>query len=577
MIQKAIGVFCLLFLLFGCQKNETNSDYKEPIIQLVNLNEDSASKNLKGSIISTGIRVFHDSEFEEEQLSWEETGWKGEQIFGQAVIWADHNTNITWSTGDLTAPSGKSIPASRINISPIMYVQADEFGDGCGNRSEEDFDLKFAADMIDSTEKVDVYTSIPRPIWFSVLIPPNAGNEKYTGTLILESSSGKSIKFELSVHVQKRQLSSFLRWRFHLDIWQNPFAVSRFHQVKTWSEEHFALMKPILKKLGQAGGTGLTVSIIDQPWNGQTEDPFDSMIKMTKKEDGSWSYDYTLFDRYIELGKECYLHQINCYSMVPWHNTFTYYTESGEKKTFQAKPGTQEYNDYWRPFLKDFVYHMRVKEWFDDLVIAMDERSLDEMKAAIELLKEAESDFKIALAGEFHPEIEEDIYDYSIASKHVVPRETIINRGKKGKITTYYTCCVENRPNTFTFSPSAEAAWIPWYSAAQGYDGYLRWAYNSWTKDPEINSRFRSWPSGDTYLIYPGNRSSVRFDLMYWGIQSYEKIRILRNVLYRNQSDKLEELESVLSDFSIENLSNKSADEMITEARRRVGEITESL
>ena len=62
----------------------------------------------------------------------------------------------------------------------------------------------------------------------------------------------------------------------------------------------------------------------------------------------------------------------------------------------------------------------------------------------------------------------------------------------------------------------------------QGYDGLLRWAYNSWTADPMRDTRFRSWPAGDTYIVYPGGRSSMRFDRLVEGIQCCEKVRLLR-------------------------------------------------
>ena len=41
------------------------------------------------------------------------------------------------------------------------------------------------------------------------------------------------------------------------------------------------------------------------------------------------------------------------------------------------------------------------------------------------------------------------------------------------------------------------------HAVAGGYDGYLRWAVNSWTLDPLRDSRFRTWAAGDTYSIYP--------------------------------------------------------------------------
>ena len=40
-----------------------------------------------------------------------------------------------------------------------------------------------------------------------------------------------------------------------------------------------------------AGQKVITTSIIQHPWNSQTEDPFESMIGKRKAVDGSWSYD----------------------------------------------------------------------------------------------------------------------------------------------------------------------------------------------------------------------------------------------------------------------------------------------
>ena len=48
---------------------------------------------------------------------------------------------------------------------------------------------------------------------------------------------------------------------------------------------------------------------------------------------------------------------------------------------------------------------------------------------------------------------------------------------------------------------------MSYYSSKKHLDGYLRWAYNSWPLEPLLDSRFRSWAGGDTYLVYPGARS----------------------------------------------------------------------
>lgn len=101
-----------------------------------------------------------------------------------------------------------------------------------------------------------------------------------------------------------------------------------------------------------------------------------------------------------------------------------------------------------------------------------------------------------------------------------------------------------------------------WYTRATGLDGYLHWSYNSWTENPLVDSRFRTWPAGDTYVIYPDGRSSIRFERMREGIQDAEKIRILREkLLVASDTAKLKTLDDELAKFNI-----KSAPDSTTAA-----------
>ncbi len=94
---------------------------------------------------------------------------------------------------------------------------------------------------------------------------------------------------------------------------------------------------------------------------------------------------------------------------------------------------------------------------------------------------------------------------------------------------------------------------MAWFAAACGYDGMLRWSYNSWPADPVRDSRFTAWPAGDTYLVYPDARSSIRFERLREGIQDYEKIRILRGELASDNTPegaaKRAELEAAVRPF----------------------------
>ena len=226
-----------------------------------------------------------------------------------------------------------------------------------------------------------------------------------------------------SLEVADRILPPPSEWKFHLDLWQNPYSVARYHDVRLWSQEHFDLMRPVMKILADAGQKSVTATILDRPWNGQTFDAFGSMVTKIKNADGSWTYDYSVFDRWVEFMESVGIDsQINCYSMIPWALKFDYIDGStGEKAYLEAEPGSTAYKAYWSPFISDFAGHLRDKGWFEKTMIAMDERPLESMVAALDVIRSAEPEFKVSLAGNFHEEIEKDIYDLCIPFRASYP------------------------------------------------------------------------------------------------------------------------------------------------------------
>lgn len=503
---------------------------------------------------------------------WQAKAWKGERVNAQAVLWTKNALeDVTITASDLK--NGSSIiPSSLITTNFVRYVMTDELNKdrkgGCGVRENKaEWDSSMVADVLDIVKIRDVQARSTQPVWMNVWVPSDARPGKYKGTLTVSAKNMQPMNLQVEIDVVNRTLPAPKDWQFHLDLWQNPYSVARYYQVPLWSKEHFEVMKPVMKMLADAGQKIVTTTIMHKPWAGQTEDHFDSMVFRMKKLDGSWDFDYTVFDKWVEfmMNEVGIDTQINCYTMIPWALTFDYFDQATNRIQFvNAKPGEAEYTAYWLPFLKDFSRHLREKGWFDKTTIAMDERPMEAMREAIKVIKQADADFKISLAGTYHPEIEADLYDYCIAYGGNFPAEVKARREKEGKISTVYTCCAEAFPNTFTFSDPAEAAWTAIHATAGNYDGYLRWAVNSWTADPLRDSRFRTWAAGDCYSIYPGPRSSIRFERLVEGIQDCEKIRILRQEL---TGSKLEKLNKTVAKFTPEGMAatQQSATEMVNE------------
>jgi len=495
--------------------------------------------------------------------SWTSTAWKGEKVHTQLLIWGkEERKNIKISTTGLKDNRGNIIPRNAITTGFVQYVMTDEFKGGCGYRKPSDFDSSLVADRIDTDiSSVSLAARTVQPAWLSIKVPAGTIAGRYTGTVTVDA--GKKYSLDISLDVIDKTLPPASEWKYQLDLWQHPAAIARVHKVELWSDAHFEWMRKYYTLLAEAGQKNITASIVNEPWGHQTYDDYPSLIKWTKRKNGTWTYDYSLFDKYVSFVMSCGIKsRINCYSMIPWKIAFTYYDEALQKEAvFTEAVGTAAYDQFWTMMLTDFTKHLKEKNWFDITAIAMDERPMEAMQTVIALLRSVDKDWKIALAGNFHPEIENDITDYCIASRWIFPDDILEKRKKEGKISTWYTCCTEPYPNGFSFSPPDEHVWMGWYTAATQMDGYLRWAFNSWPKDPLDDSRFTAWPAGDTYQVYPGPLSSIRFEKMIEGIQDYEKIQLLRNEYKTTQqTGKLTALETALKNFEINKLSSVSAE-----------------
>ena len=516
-------------------------------------------------------------------------GWKGERVSCKILVWSKEDIEqIKIETKGLTNDDFK-IDKTDISIGAIQYVLTDQFlnenGGACGPRENEKIPSHLSPDLISNTSIFSIESQSTRPVWVSVDIPFDASAGIYTGSISIRSKSGNN-KHDIALEVLDKKLPPPSEWTFHLDLWQNPFAVARYHNVELWSEEHIELLRKYLTMLADAGQKCITTTLVEKPWNGEAcFDAFGSMIAWTKKLDGTWKYDYSVFDQYVKLAMDCGINkQINCYSMVTITNQFTFFNqETSAHEVLEALPGSEEYEDFWRGFLIDFRTHLREKACLDKTTIALDEREEEEMINMFGFLAETAPEFKITMAGFYHESVNLSIHDFSSNWRDYgrIPTEAIKIRKDAGLITTYYVACGIPKPNNFTFSPPSESCFEGWIAAAMGFDGFLRWAYNSWPENPMIDSRYIKWPAGDTYFIYPGPLSSVRFERLREGIQDYEKIRILREEL--DQSTSLEaaaaraKLDVFLGSINPQTLDSKSAANAINEGKELIYEIGKSV
>jgi hypothetical protein len=117
-----------------------------------------------------------------------------------------------------------------------------------------------------------------------------------------------------------------------------------------------------------------------------------------------------------------------------------------------------------------------------------------------------------------------------------------------------------------------------WYASAFGYDGFLRWAYDSWTGDPARDTRHVLWPAGDCFLVYPGSRSGIRFERLREGIVDFEKVRILRELLDKRAGGDVagagDKMREILSGFDYQRAQTDPAAGPVNSGRKFMSDLT---
>ena len=476
--------------------------------------------------------------------------WQGERANIQAVLYSKSDQGMMKVRMTEWKKDGVATGINGGDARFVNYVITDDYV-ACGNHPMT-LPQWLVADVIDQDKPHAVPAMETRPVWCTIEVPRNIAAGEYTTALEVVNEEGEVVKtLPLKVNVNTRSLPEVANQKFHLDLWQQPYSVSRYYQVERWSDEHLEALRPYLAALGRAGQRSVTAILFYEPWGEQTHDLFDPMIETIKNVDGTWEYDYSVFDVYVELCAEYGIDkQINCFSMVPWDMSFRYFDEAtGDYKYLATTTGASEYRELWTNFLTAFKEHLQEKGWFEKTNIAMDERAESDLNNAYSIASTL--GFNCALAGNYHSSLCGTYRDLcaQLGQEHLFTASQLASRKEKGWVTTFYTSCANSEPNIYTNSYPAEAAYLPIYAAQMNLDGYLHWSWINWDEHPLTDSRFRKFGSGDTYCYYPGNRSSVRFERLIEGIHQFEKIHILREE-YKNDSEKLATLNALLGRFT---------------------------
>jgi hypothetical protein len=485
-------------------------------------------------------------ETKKETNSWEATGWRGERLNTQILIWSPDTLNqVRFTINDLKSAQGKVLSKNNIKLNMVRYVVANyPYGSPdvtCGQTPYKDGFLM--PDRFESFERFDVPGKTVRPVWLSFNIPSDTRPGIYAGTIQVNDTKEQRV-LQIKITVQNQLLPKPHEWEYRLDLWQNPWAVADYYHLKPWGAEHKALLKKHLQLYADAGGKYITTYGVHSPWADNEYTIEGGMIEWIKTINGSWKFDYTIFDEYVELAMSVGIDKaITVYTPVPWGERFRYKEEKTGNYVYERwGTSSDTFKINWNAFLTDLKKHLEKKEWFKKTYIGINENTMEQTLEAIQITRKNSPEWKITYAGNWHQELDSLLDDYCFLYGNEANVQQVKARTARGKTTTYYVCCNPAKPNNFLFSPPTEGRWMGWYSAAHGYDGFLRWAYDSWPEDPMGDARYGSWAAGDCFLVYPGGNSCIRFEKLREGIADYEKIRIIRQLAAKSSDQKVKQL-----------------------------------
>ncbi len=467
-----------------------------------------------------------------ESHSWSGVAWRGERIHAQVVVWSRKPlSQLRADPVALAGPKG-TIPATAMRIRFVRYVVSElPLGSRQTDCGEIDRTKAFLVpDVLDPAARFDVPAATTRPVWITLDVPRTAGPGIYKGILKFKAEGGFDEAMTLQVEIVGGTVPAPADWSFRVDFWQNPWAVAVQHRVAPWSEAHLAALRGHLRTLADTGQTYVSAYVTHSPWNDDTYVPDGTMVEWIRHPDGSWTFDYRVFDTYVELAMSCGINDaICCFTMIPWGGRVRYLdAATGEYVWATWAMGSPEYARFWKVFLADLRKHLIGRGWFNKTYLEVNERSLEDTLRSIEVARSDSPDWKFTYAGSYHSELARSIDDLCAAIENETPAPEVVARRARHQTSTFYVACEPPFPNDFPFSPPAESVWMGWHAAATGLDGFLRWAWDNWPANPMVDARHVRFPAGDTFLVYPGSVASIRMERLREGFVDFEKIRIVR-------------------------------------------------
>jgi glycosyl hydrolase family 123 len=225
--------------------------------------------------------------------------------------------------------------------------------------------------------KLEGVPTVTVPVWVTVKVPEDATPGEYTGKVTVSAEDVEPVEVPIKLKVYDWRLPDRKDWQLSSNIYQSPPSVAQYYKVPMWSDKHFELMAKSLDVIADTGSRICVVPLIIRAPNiNNTE----SMVRWVKQADGSYKYDYSRMEKYLDL----YAKVVGKPRVLAIYHT-DYEGQKNEKKTnpvtvedaktgklselFVPSHGTPENKAFWKPVLTEVRKRLKKRGWYDRAMI----------------------------------------------------------------------------------------------------------------------------------------------------------------------------------------------------------------
>jgi hypothetical protein len=384
-------------------------------------------------------------------------------------------------------------------------------------------------DVLRGERSINLPAGRTQPIWLTFFVPEDASAGKYRGQVTVVAGDA-----QVSLPVELRVWDFALPRERHLFVtnWFSTSLIAKAHGVTEWSEEFWKLLEVYFRNMAAHRQNVAWV-----PWR---------LIKVWREPDGKLTFDYALFDRYVELMEKSgvadrlEIQFVARFGEGGWSSPNIDFVNVAATDRANGQTVPLNFEQGLAPLLKDLEKHLDEHGWLNKAMIHVcDEPSLHNVNSWRERsrrVRQAAPRLKridAIEASDFGDDLDVWVPKLSHLRNWF---EDYKKAQASGKELWYYICCHPvggQYPNRFLDYPLVKVRLLHWLNCAYDLSGYLHWGLNHWRDDP-FGTPASNLPPGDTHAIYPGTDGpldSVRWEVQRDSLEDFEYLWLLTEKL----------------------------------------------